>query len=124
MIVQNHNKEKLDQVKLFRLSKEDTEILEKHVKREKEKKSGLDDESKYIRYLIRNRPSADPEIKKTLSNLVFEINKIGVNINQITKDYNSLFYEESDKKKLEALLKQVKFSFEKLRKDLNKSREE
>ena len=47
------------------------------------------------------------EQKIELQRLTFEINKIGVNINQIVKNNNSKFYSESDKEKLNFLIYEV-----------------
>lgn len=51
------------------------------------------------------------ERRMELQRLTFEINKIGVNINQIVKNNNSKFYSEGDKEKLGFLLYEI---FEKL----------
>jgi Bacterial mobilisation protein (MobC). len=56
--------------------------------------------STYLRKLISNRPVDDISVKKELDRLNFEIGKIGVNINQIAKGYNSHIITESDKKYL------------------------
>lgn len=39
--------------------------------------------------------------------LIYEINKIGNNINQIVKDYNSHIYTDYEKKKLFALMQKL-----------------
>lgn len=41
------------------------------------------------------------------NHLNYEINRVGNNINQIVKDYNSEFYSYADKKKLTELLNKI-----------------
>lgn len=65
-------------------------------------------ESQYLRMLITNRPRDYPELLSALQNLTNEINHIGININQITKNNNSSLYHEADKKRLYVYLKQIK----------------
>ena len=47
------------------------------------------------------------EKRQEMQKLIYEINKIGVNINQIVKDHNSKIYSIGDKEKLNFLLEQV-----------------
>ena len=59
-------------------------------------------ESEYIRYLLLNQ-SENPrsrELEVEVMRLRNEINKIGINVNQIVKNNNSYIYSMSDKKEL------------------------
>ena len=51
-------------------------------------KMGLSD-SQYLRMLITNRPRDYPEIRQELERMNQEINRIGVNINQMTHNNNT-----------------------------------
>lgn len=46
-------------------------------------------EADYLRLLITQKPSDYPEIRILLKELINEVNAIGNNINQITRNYNS-----------------------------------
>lgn len=57
--------------------------------------------SGYIRQLILSQStSTNPVIQKELQELRIEINRIGVNINQIAKNNNKGFYRKEDSKVL------------------------
>lgn len=77
--------------KEIRLSTEELEEL-----RRKAEEQGLK-ESQYMRMLITNRPRDYPDLLEALRSLTNEVNHIGININQITKNNNSGLYHESDK---------------------------
>lgn len=47
------------------------------------------------------------EYLNEIRRLIYEINRIGNNINQIVKSYNSEFYDYSDKEKLNAFLNEI-----------------
>lgn len=82
--------------KHFKLTEETARILTERSKAENM------NESEYIRYLILNQ-SENPkskELELEVMRLRNEINKIGVNINQIVKNSNSHIYREDDKIKL------------------------
>ena len=79
--------------KHFKLTEETAKLLEERSKAESM------NESEYIRYLLLNQ-SENPrskELELEIMRLRNEINKIGVNINQIVKNNNSHLYRESDK---------------------------
>lgn len=78
----------------FRLSREEKKLL-----CEKAKEKGMS-ESKYLRFLISQKPNDYPEIRVLIRNLINEVNHIGVNINQIVKNYNASLYSKEDKEKL------------------------
>lgn len=77
--------------KHFKLTEEAARILTERSKAENM------NESEYIRYLLLNQ-SENPRSKELeLMRLRNEINKIGVNVNQIVKNSNSHIYGEDDK---------------------------
>ena len=89
--------------KHFKLTEETARILAERSKAENM------NESEYIRYLILNQ-SEHPrsrELEVEIMRLRNEINKIGVNINQIVKNNNSHRYDESDKMELKSRLNKV-----------------
>ena len=89
--------------KHFKLTEETARILNERSQAENM------NESEYIRYLILNQ-SEHPrsrELEVEIMRLRNEINKIGVNINQIVKNNNSHRYDESDKMELKLRLNKV-----------------
>lgn len=64
-------------------------------------------ESEFLRRQIRQRPSDYPEIKILMGHLINEVNRVGVNINQIVKRNNAGFYDEMDKVRLEAYMRKI-----------------
>ena len=64
-------------------------------------------ESEFLRRQIRQRPSDYPEIKILMGHLINEVNRVGVNINQIVKRNNADFYDEMDKVRLEAYMRKL-----------------
>ena len=79
--------------KHFKLTEKTVRILAEHSKVENM------NESEYIHYLLLNQSenSRSRELELEIMRLRNEINKIGVNINQIVKNSNSLIYKEEDK---------------------------
>lgn len=76
--------------------------------------------SEHLRDLILTQEArTNPFIRKELAALRHEINKIGVNINQIVKNNNSGLYREADKKSLEenmeAIMERMESFQEKIR---------
>ena len=66
--------------------------------------------SAYIRLQLDNRPVAyltTKEDRMQRAALITEINRIGININQIVKNVNSFFYSKEEKKELFELLQKV-----------------
>ena len=96
----------------FRISAEDRKRLteEAHAR-------GLT-ESAYLRLLIRQKPKDYPEVKEQLKTLINEVNHIGVNINQITKNHNSSLYLEEDKRRLFAYMKKLNLAVKDVVKEL------
>ena len=61
-------------------------------------------ESEYLRLLLSQKPSDYPEIRILMKQLVNEVNHIGVNINQIVHNNNSMLYSKTDKEVLTAYM--------------------
>lgn len=90
--------------KHFKLTEETARVLEECSKAENM------NESEYIRYLLLNQ-SEHPksrELEIEIMRLRNEINKIGLNVNQIVKNNNSHFYREGDKIELIHKMQQIK----------------
>ena len=64
-------------------------------------------EAEYLRLLITQKPNDYPEIRILLRKLINEINAVGNNINQITRNYNSQFYRLQDRELLSAYMKKL-----------------
>lgn len=64
-------------------------------------------ESEYIRLLLSQKPNDYPEIRILLKDLINEVNAIGNNINQITRNHNSKIYREADRELLSAYMKKL-----------------
>lgn len=73
---------------------------------EKAKAAGMC-EADYLRLLITQKPNDYPEIRMLLKELINEVNAIGNNINQITRNHNSKLYREEDRELLIAYMKKV-----------------
>ncbi len=89
--------------KHFKLTEETAKLLAERSKAENM------NESEYIRYLLLNQ-SEHPrsrELELEIMRLRNEINKIGVNINQIVKNNNSHIYKTEEKRRLENYLEEV-----------------
>lgn len=67
-------------------------------------------EADYLRLLITQKPNDYPEIRILLKELINEINAVGNNINQITRNYNSKFYRIEDRELLCAYMKKLNLS--------------
>lgn len=87
--------------KLLRMTPQEAKILER-----KSKEAGMS-ESEYLRFMMTQKPSDYPELKKLLKELINEVNRIGVNINQITLNHNTGFYSEGDKMALTAYMRKL-----------------
>lgn len=93
--------EKKDIIKPFRLTQKEAEKLKKQAQ-----ESGMK-ESEYIRLLLSQKPNSYPEIRILLKSLINEVNAVGNNINQITRDYNSRLYRAEDRELLCAYMKKL-----------------
>ena len=84
--------------KAYRLTREQDEELKRKVAQ-----LGMT-ESEFIRLLITEKPKDYPEIRQMLTSLIGEVNRIGVNINEIVHNNNSALYSDSDKSRLFAYM--------------------
>lgn len=89
--------------KRFKLTEETARILAERSKAENM------NESEYIRYLLLNQSEypRSRELEVEIMRLRNEINKIGVNINQIVKNSNFHIYREEDKMQLKKYLEKI-----------------
>lgn len=94
--------------KLLRLTPEEAKVLAI-----KAKDAGLS-ESAYLRLLIDQKPNDYPEIRKMLKVLINEVNRIGVNINQITYNNNTELYSKEDKENLTAYMRKLNLEVKKV----------
>lgn len=88
-------------VKPFRMTEQEAENLKKRAM-----EMGMN-ESGYIRLLLSQKPNDYPEIRILLKGLINEVNAIGNNINQITRNYNSKLYRTEDRELLAAYMKRL-----------------
>lgn len=63
--------------------------------------------SEYLRKLINDKEIVHKEDYMQIKELIYEVNKIGKNINQIAKLFNSGFFSETEKRKLFALMQKL-----------------
>lgn len=91
----------MEVIKPFRMTKREAEQL--RVRAEERQLT----ESEYIRLLLSQKPNDYPEIRSLLKELINEVNAIGNNINQITRNYNSLLYRTEDRELLLAYMKKL-----------------
>ena len=94
--------------KLLRLTPEEAKVLAI-----KAKEAGMS-ESAYLRLLIDQKPNDYPEIRKMLKELINEVNRIGVNINQITYNNNTELYSKEDKDSLTAYMRKLNLEVKKV----------
>lgn len=88
-------------VKPFRMTEEEARKLKSDAEQRGMK------ESAYIRLLLSQKPNDYPEIRILLRNLINEVNAIGNNINQITRNHNSKLYRTEDRELLTAYMKKL-----------------
>lgn len=93
--------EKREIIKPFRMTKKEAQQLKDQAEERNLK------ESAYIRFLLSQKPKDYPEIRILLKELINEVNAIGNNINQITRNYNSKLYREEDRERLIAYMKKL-----------------
>ena len=94
--------------KLLRMTPEEAKLLS-----QKATEAGLS-ESAYLRLLIDQKPNDYPEIRKLLKELINEVNRIGVNINQITLHHNTELYSKDDKENLTAYMRKLNLEVKKV----------
>lgn len=90
-----------DVVKHYRMTSEEAAAF-----RKKAQDAGMT-ESEYFRLLITQKPSDYPEIRSGLKSLINEVNRIGVNINEIVYNNNSTLYRQPDKDRLFAYMRRL-----------------
>ena len=72
-----------------------------------DKRRRFKNDSEYIRLLISQKPNDYPEIRKILKELINEVNRIGININQIVFNNNAGLYSKEDKTQLIAYMRKL-----------------
>ena len=87
--------------KTLRLMPEEAKELAK-----KAKGNGMN-EAAYIRLLISQKRNDCPEVRKLRKELINEINRIGININQIVFNNNAGLYSKDDKTQLIAYMRKL-----------------
>ena len=87
--------------KTLRLMPQEAKVLS-----DKAKANGMN-EAEYIRLLISQKPNDYPEVRKLLKELINEVNRIGININQIVFNSNAQLYSKKDKEQLVAYMKKL-----------------
>ena len=87
--------------KLLRMTPQEAKLLA-----EKSKATDMT-ESEYLRFLISQKPNDYPEVRQLLRELINEVNRIGININQITHSHNAEFYSPEDKERLVAYMRKL-----------------
>lgn len=90
-----------DVVKHYRMTSEEAVEF-----RKKAQNVGMT-EAEYFRLLITQKPSDYPEIRSELKSLINEVNRIGVNINEIVYNNNSTLYRQPDKDRLFAYMRRL-----------------
>lgn len=74
--------------------------------------------SAYLRELIYDKTPKTREDYQLVKDLIYEIDRIGNNINQIAKFFNSGYFNEGEKKELFELMHRLTYEMEKIiRKD-------
>ena len=89
--------------KHFKLTEETAKLLAERSKAENM------NESEYIRYLLLNQSEhpRSKELEVEIMRMRNEINKIGLNVNQIVKNNNSHMYKEADRVQLKTYLGEI-----------------
>ena len=95
-----------------RLSRQEYEHLLRKIEEDSsvELRGGRKNISDYIRKKIRTAESSK-DLKKEIRDLIFQIRKIGVNVNQIAKKINAGYVEKDAEKLLLQELKNVEHCF-------------
>ena len=101
-----------DVVKHYRMTREDAKTFH-----EKAEQAGMT-EAEYFRLLITQQPSDYPEIRNGLKELVNEVNRIGVNVNEIVYHHNASLYSEMDKERLYAYMRKLNETVKKAVKEI------
>ena len=75
-------------------------------------------EAEYFRLLITQQPNDYPEIRSGLKDLVNEVNRIGVNVNEIVYHHNAALYSQADKERLYAYMRKLNETVKKAVKEI------
>lgn len=94
--------------KLLRMTPKEAKLLS-----EKAKTADMT-ESEYLRLMITQKPNDYPEVRQLLRDLINEVNRIGVNINQITYNHNAELYSADDKERLIAYMRKLNIAVAKV----------
>ena len=105
-------------VKPFRITEKEAELLRKNAAAK-----GIT-ESEYMRLLLSQKPNDYPEIRLLLRELINEVNAIGNNINQITRNYNSKIYRIEDRELLKAYMKKLNLLVKDTAEQIGKQKQE
>ena len=100
-----------------RLSEKEYEKLKKMAKTDHETcvKSGKENLSAYIRKCVLHESGQAKEnekLNREVRELTYQIRKIGVNINQVTKKINEGYYQAEESERLHKSLKEIEEKFE------------
>lgn len=101
-----------DVVKHYRMTREDAKTFH-----EKAEQAGMT-EAEYFRLIITQQPSDYPEIRNGLKDLVNEVNRIGVNVNEIVYHHNAALYSQADKERLYAYMRKLNETVKKAVKEI------
>ena len=104
--------------KTLRLMPEEAKLLAEKAKNKKMC------EADYLRLLITQKPNDYPEIRLLLRELINEVNAIGNNINQITRNYNSKIYRIEDRELLKAYMKKLNLLVKDTAEQIGKQKQE
>ncbi len=95
------NRERKNSI-LFYLSDDEVQLLENNMK-----KAGISNKSAYIRKMILDGMIINTDLT-ILKNLSYEINKVGVNVNQIAKMVNEMYgIKKEDVEELKNMLRAI-----------------
>ena len=64
-------------------------------------------EAEYLRLLVSQRPNDYPEIRQLLRELINEVRRIGVNINQIAHNHNIGIHTPEDRNRMTAYMRKL-----------------
>lgn len=107
------NQKKYPVRKEFRMTPQEEEMLKK-----KAKDMNMT-ESEYMRLLISQKPMDYMEIRVLLKNLINEVNSVGININQITRNANAYYIGPDDVQRLQAYASGIRNAVREVNKTLN-----
>lgn len=103
---------KKEVVRAIRLTVEQDELV-----KERAKQAGMSVPD-YWRMLLSQKPKDYPEIREEVHQLINEVNRVGVNINEVVHNNNSQLYSEEDKERLIAYMRKLNTLLNKKVKDI------